>query len=74
MTSNGGPTQSFIKTINSAQKKFTNEDDCASYVTEIGSYKFSDDAWHYDTDEFIKMGIAFAKALKQLEGNCLENN
>ena len=27
-----------------------------------------------NTDGFIKMDIAFAKALKQLEGNCLENN
>ena len=57
-----------------AKKKFTEEDDCASYVTEIESYNFSDDAWHYNTDGFIKMDIAFAKALKQLEGNCLENN
>ena len=74
MTSNGGPTQPFIKIIHSAQKKITEEDDCASYVTEIESYNFSDDAWHYDSDSFIKMGIAFAKAVKQLEGNCLETN
>jgi hypothetical protein len=33
MTSNGGPTQPFIKIVKSAQKKFTEEDDCASYVT-----------------------------------------
>ena len=69
MTSNGGPTQPFIKTIHFAQKKFTGKDNFASYVTEIGSYKFSDDAWHYETDGFIKMGIVFAKALKQLKGN-----
>ena len=74
MTSNGGPTQPFIKIVHSAQKKFTEEDDCASYVTEIESYQFSNDAWHYDTDGFIKMGIAFAKAVKQLESNCLETN
>ena len=72
MTSNGGPTQPFIKNIHLAQKKFTEEDGCASYVTEIESYQFSNDAWHYDTDGFINMGIAFAKAAKQLEGNCLE--
>ena len=57
-----------------AQKKFTEEDNCASYVTEIESYQFSNDAWHYDTDGFIKMGIAFAKAVKKLESNCLETN
>ena len=74
MTSNGGPTQPFIKIVHSAQKRFTEEDDCASYVTEIESYNFSDDAWHYDTDGFIKMGIAFAKTVKQLESNCLETN
>ena len=61
MTSNGGPTQPFIKIVHSAQKKFTEEDNCASYVTEIESYNFSEDAWHYDTDGFIKMGIAFQK-------------
>ena len=74
MTPDGKPTQPFIESVHLAQKKFTEEDDCASYVTEIESYNFSDDAWHYDTDGFINMGIAFAKALKQLEGNCLENN
>tara|TARA_A100001035_G_scaffold181653_1_gene144455 strand:- start:109 stop:912 length:804 start_codon:yes stop_codon:yes gene_type:complete len=74
MTSNGGPTQPFIKIVHSAQKNFTEEDDCASYVTEIESYNFSDDAWHYDTDGFIKMGIAFANAVEQLEDNCLETN
>ena len=74
MTPDGKPTQPFIESVHLAQKKFTEEDDCASYVTEIESYNFSDDAWHYDTDGFIKMGIAFAKAVKQLEGNCLETN
>ena len=71
MTPNGGPTQPFIKNVHLAQKKFTEQDGCASYVTEIESYQFSDDAWQYNTDGFIKMGIAFAKAVKQLEGNCL---
>ena len=42
----------------------------ASYVTEIDSYEFSSDAWHYDTDGFIKMGIAFAKAVQLIEDNC----
>ena len=66
------PTQPFIKIVHAAQKKVTGDDNCSSYVTEIESYNFSDDAWHYDTNGFIKMGIAFAKAVKQLERNCLE--
>ena len=71
MTPDGKPTQPFIEIVHSAQKKFTDMDGCASYVTEIDSYEFSDDAWHYDTDGFIRMGIAFAKAVKKLESECL---
>ena len=41
---------------------------------ETSQYNFSDDACDYDTNGFIKMGIAFAKPLKQLEGNCIETN
>ena len=37
MTSNRGPTQPFIKIVHFAQKRFTEEDNCASYVTEIES-------------------------------------
>jgi len=71
MTPDGKPTQPFIEIVQSAQKEFTNMDKCASYVTEIESYEFSDDAWHYDSDGFIRMGIAFAKAVKKLESECL---
>ena len=74
MTPGGMPTQPFIKNVHLAQKEFTDQDDCASYLTETESYNFSEDAWHYDTDGFIKMGTAFAKAVKQLESNCLETN
>ena len=70
MTPNGEPTQPYIETVHSAQKEFTDKDDCASYVTEIESYKFSDDVWHYDTDGFIRMGIAFANAVTLLESEC----
>ena len=70
MTPNGQPTQPYIETVHLAQKEFTDNDGCASYVTEIDSYKFSDDAWHYDTDGFIRMGIAFANAVKLLESEC----
>jgi len=70
MTPNGEPTQPYIEIVHSAQKEFTDKDDCASYVTEIESYKFSDDVWHYDTDGFIRMGIAFANAVTLLESEC----
>ena len=74
MTSNLASTQPFIKIVHSAQKKFTEKEDCTSYVIEIESYNISDDAWHNDTDGFIRMGITFTKALKKLEDNCLETN
>ena len=70
MTPNGNPTQPFIDIVHLAQKDFTDNDECASYVTEIDSYNFSSDAWHYDTDGFIKMGVAFAKAINLLESEC----
>lgn len=68
MTPNKEATQPFIDIVHSAQKEFTDSDECASYVTEIDSYKFSSDAWHYDTDGFIRMGVAFANAI--LNGKC----
>ena len=70
MTPDGQPTQPYIETVHFAQKEFTDSDECATYVTEIDSYQFSDDAWHYDTDGFIRMGIAFANAVKLLESEC----
>ena len=70
MTPNNQPTQPYIETVHLAQKEFTDSDGCASYVTEIDSYKFSDDAWHYDTDGFIRMGIAFANDVVLLESEC----
>jgi len=70
MTPDNQPTQPYIKTVHFAQKQFTDSDECASYVTEIDSYQFSDDAWHYDTDGFIRMGTAFANAVKLLESEC----
>ena len=70
MTPNGDPTQPFIDLVQLAQIEFTDNDKCASYVTEIDSYEFSSDAWHYDTEGFIKMGTAFAKAIKLIEDNC----
>ena len=42
---------------------FTKNDPCAAYVKDTESYKFSSDAWHYDTDGFIKMGTAFVKPI-----------
>ena len=70
MTEDKGPTQPYISTIHVAQKEFVDKDPCAFYVTETEAYKFSSDAWHYDSDGYIKMGIAFAKAFNSLSAIC----
>ena len=70
MTENKGPTQPYISTVHAAQKAFVEQDPCSFYVTEIESYSFSSDAWHYDSDGYIKMGIAFARAISFVDQSC----
>ena len=70
MTSDGGPTQPYIATVHAAQKDFTDNDPCAALVTETETYTFSSDAWHYDSEGYIRMGEAFAKAVTMLERTC----
>tara|TARA_Y100000591_G_scaffold77737_1_gene64890 strand:+ start:1820 stop:2107 length:288 start_codon:yes stop_codon:yes gene_type:complete len=70
MTIDKGPTQPYMSTVHTAQNTFVEEDPCAFYVTETDSYTFSSDAWHYDSDGYIKMGIAFAKAFYSLSEFC----
>jgi len=70
MTKDKGPTQPYISTVHAAQKEFVKKDPCAFYVTETETYNFSSDAWHYDSDGYIKMGIAFAKAFNALSDVC----
>ena len=70
MTKDKGPTQPYIATVHAAQNTFVEEDPCAFYVTETDSYTFSSDAWHYDSDGYIQMGVAFAKAIALLEHSC----
>lgn len=64
------PTQPFIEIVNQAQKDFTDMDPCAYFMQETELYKFSSDAWHYDSDGYIKMGIDFANSIIKLERDC----
>ena len=72
MTKNNAPTQPYISIVHAAQKEFVDKDPCAFYVTETETYNFSSDAWHYDSDGYIKMGIAFARAFNSLSDICEE--
>ncbi len=66
-----GSVMDYIETVQEAQQSFVDDDECAAYVTiteEIG-YP-DDDAWHYDSDGFIRLGAAFAEAMFELEEEC----
>ena len=65
-----GKVMDYIETVQQAQQSFVDDDHCAGYVTEIDDYTHSDDAWHYDSDGYIRMGRAFADAMRGLQGTC----
>ena len=70
MTADQGPTQPYISTVHSAQKAFVEQDQCAMYITETEEYLFSPDAWHYDSNGYLRMGYAFAKSISFLDETC----
>lgn len=52
----------YIKRVHLAQKLFVEQDVCAAYMTQTDTYPYGDeDAWHYLSDGYIKMGEDFAK-------------
>ena len=65
-----GKVMDFIETVQDAQQSFVDEDTCAAYVTVTDDIAHSDDAWHYDTDGFVRLGAAFAEAIRDLEVSC----
>jgi len=70
MDEEDGQVMDHIALVQQAQAEFVQSDSCAAYVTEINDYSHSDDAWHYDSDGYVKMGRAFAKAMHGLAENC----
>lgn len=67
---NDGSMMDYLETVQNAQAEFTDADDCATLVTATEELSFLDDAWHYDTDGFIRLGAAFANAVLELEKTC----
>ncbi|NND37147.1 MAG: hypothetical protein HKN81_08425, partial [Gammaproteobacteria bacterium] len=65
-----GSVMDYIGTVQQAQQDFVGDDPCAAYVTVTDDLGYLDDAWHYDTDGFIRMGTAFAEAMIELEEEC----
>jgi hypothetical protein len=65
-----GSVMDFIETVQKAQQDFVSTDDCAAYVTVTDNLGYLNDGIHYDTDGFIRLGIAFAEAMSELEQDC----
>lgn len=65
-----GTVMDYIETVQRAQQEFAMNDDCAVYVTVTDDLTHSSDAWHYDTDGFVRLGTAFAEAMRELEHEC----
>ena len=68
--SEDGSVMDYIETVQLAQQDFVASDACAAYVTVTEDLGYLDDAWHYDTDGFVRMGTAFAEAMIELESRC----
>lgn len=68
--SEDGSVMDYIETVQLAQQDFVASDACAAYVTVSDDLGYLDDAWHYDTDGFVRLGTAFAEAMIELESRC----
>ena len=66
-----GTVMDFAKVVQAAQQRFVENDSCAALVTETEQYGYPEtDAWHYDSDGYVRMGIAFADVVVALEARC----
>ena len=72
--SEDGTVMDYIETVQRAQQDFVTSDDCAAYVTVTDDLAYLDDGWHYDTEGFVRLGIAFAEAMQDLEQKCGPND
>jgi hypothetical protein len=67
-----GSVMDHIETVQQAQARFTETDRCARLVTITDNLAYpSNDAWHYDTEGYLRLGVAFAAAVLELQRNCL---
>lgn len=68
--SEDGSVMDYIATVQKAQQDFVASDACAAYVTVTDDLTYLDDGWHYDSQGFVRLGVAFAQAMKNLEETC----
>ncbi len=69
--SEDGSVMDYIDTVQKAQQDFAANDTCAAYVTVTDDLTYLDDGWHYDSEGFVRLGTAFAKAMNKLEETCV---
>lgn len=68
--SDDGTVMDFINTVQEAQQDFVSHDPCATFVKVTDSFGYLEDGWHYNTDGFVRLGVAFADAMIALEQQC----
>ncbi len=60
-----GKMMDFIEIVHQAQQDFVEQDKAAALVTNTENYQFLEDNWHYQSENYIDLGQAFAKAIEQ---------
>jgi hypothetical protein len=68
-----GLVMDYIDIVQKAQASFSDSDRCAELVSVTENLNYRDDEYHYDTEGFIRLGEAFAKAALRLENTCSES-
>ncbi|MFT7589822.1 MAG: hypothetical protein ACI959_002042 [Limisphaerales bacterium] len=61
-----GKMMDYIEIVHQAQEAFIAEDCCAIYVTNTDNYSFLPDNWHYQSENYLNLGNAFAEAVYEL--------
>ena len=66
-----GKVMDWSDEVREAQRRYTDKDACAALVTVTNELEYpDDDAWHYTSDGYVRMGLAFADAVADLETTC----
>ncbi len=66
-----GKVMDWSDEVREAQRRYTDSDACASLVTVTNEFEYpDDDAWHYTSDGYLRLGEAFADAVAELEESC----
>ncbi len=69
--SEDGKVMDWSDDVREAQRRYTEGDDCAALVNATNDFDYpDDDEWHYDSESYARMGVAFADAVAALEQGC----